>query len=182
MLASLDRVLRKLEAWEELAEILSREAEVTNDPNEQADFLAALGDTRLRSLDDAEGALVAYRGALERAAEHTRAHRALHELLERPDTREGALEILEPLADARGDYRELVSLYEHRAGAARRPRRARALAAADRRGLRRAARRLRRAHRGARARAGRGAGGGRGARRDRAHRRRGEDPARGGAR
>ena len=30
------------------------------------------------------------------------------------DTREGALEILEPLADARGDYRELVSLYEHR--------------------------------------------------------------------
>ena len=84
VLASLDRVLRKLEAWEELAEILSREAEVTNDPNEQADFLAALGDTRLRSLDDAEGALVAYRGALERAAEHTRAHRALHELLERP--------------------------------------------------------------------------------------------------
>ena len=114
VLASLDRVLRKLEAWEELAEVLSREAEVTNDPNEQADFLAALGDTRLRALNDAEGALVAYRGALERAAEHTRAHRALHELLERPDTREGALEILEPLADARGDYRELVSLYEHR--------------------------------------------------------------------
>jgi len=114
VLASLDRVLRKLEAWEELAEILSREAEVTNDPNEQADFLAALGDTRLRSLNDAEGALVAYRGALERTAEHVRAHRALHELLDRPDTREGALEILEPLADARGDYRELVSLYEHR--------------------------------------------------------------------
>ena len=35
-------------------------------------------------------------------------------MLERSDTREGALEILEPLADARGDYRELVSLYEHR--------------------------------------------------------------------
>ena len=114
VLKSLDRVLRKLESWEELAEILSRESEVTNDPAEQADFLAQLGDTRLRALDDAEGALVAYRGALERVPEHPAAHKALHELLERADTREGALEILEPLAEARGDARELVALYEHR--------------------------------------------------------------------
>src|SRR6185295_14122384 len=114
VLASLDRVLRKLSNWEELAEILSREAEVTSDPAEQGDFLTALGDTRLRYLNDAEGALVAYRGALEHAADHPGAQRALHELLDRADTREGALEILEPLADARGDYRELVSLYEHR--------------------------------------------------------------------
>ena len=58
-------------------------------------------------------------------------------LLDRPETREGALDVLEPLAQARGDYNELLALYERRLRAARRSRRARALAAQDRRGRRR---------------------------------------------
>ena len=117
-LASLERVLRRQgsAASSELGEILAREAEVADDPAAQADFLAALGELRLRALEDAEGALAAFRDALERNPAHAAARGALIELLERAETREGALEILEPLAEARGDFEELLALYEYRVG------------------------------------------------------------------
>jgi tetratricopeptide (TPR) repeat protein len=115
-LASLERVLRRQGPSADLAEILAREAEVAVDPAAQAEFLAALGDLRRRSLDDAEGALSAFRDALERNPAHAAARAALIELLERDETREGALEILEPLAEARGDNEELLALYEYRVG------------------------------------------------------------------
>jgi tetratricopeptide (TPR) repeat protein len=114
VLASLERVLRKLNDSAELAEILSREAEVAGDPAAQADFLAALGEVRLRGLEDAEGALGAYRDALERNPAHAQAQAALVALLDRDETREGALDVLEPLAETRGDYQTLLGLYERR--------------------------------------------------------------------
>ncbi len=115
-LASLERVLRRQGPGAELGEILARQAEVADDPGTQAEFLAALGELRLRSLDDAEGALAAFRDALERNPSQAGARSALIELLERGETREGALEILEPLAEARGDNEELLALYEYRVG------------------------------------------------------------------
>jgi tetratricopeptide (TPR) repeat protein len=118
-LASLERVLRAQDtdaAHSELAEILAREAEVAVEPAAQAEFLSQLGDLRLRVLGDGEGALASFRDALERNPEHGGARGALLELLEKPETREGALEILEPLAEARGDNEELLGLYEYRVG------------------------------------------------------------------
>ncbi|HZL19564.1 MAG TPA: tetratricopeptide repeat protein, partial [Polyangia bacterium] len=114
VLAALAEVLRKLGDSGELAEVLSREAEVAGDPAEQADFLAALGDVRLHGLEDAEGALGAYRDAIERNPAQPQALAALGTLLDRPETREGALDVLEPLAEARGDYPQLIALYERR--------------------------------------------------------------------
>src|SRR4029079_2578265 len=69
VLASLESILRRQGENAELAEILAREAEGAGDPGEQADFLAALGDVRLGSLEDAEGALAAYRDAIDRNAD-----------------------------------------------------------------------------------------------------------------
>ncbi len=114
VLAALEKVVRKLGDSGELAEILAREAEVASDPAEQADFLAALGEVRLTGLEDAEGALTAYRDAIERNPTQPQAHAALAALLDRAETREGALDVLEPLAEARGDYPQLVALYERR--------------------------------------------------------------------
>jgi tetratricopeptide (TPR) repeat protein len=114
VLAALERVLRKQGAHADLAETLAREAEVASDPGAQADFLAALGEVRLRSLDDADGALGAFRDALERNPDHGPARAALRELLGRPEVREAALDVLEPMAESRGEYQELVTLYEHR--------------------------------------------------------------------
>jgi tetratricopeptide (TPR) repeat protein len=114
VLASLEEILRRQGEHAELAEILAREAEVAADPMEQADFLAALGDVRLTALEDADGALAAYRDAIDRNAEHPQARAALLALLDRTETREGALDVLEPLAQARGDFNELLMLYERR--------------------------------------------------------------------
>ena len=61
-----------------------------------------------------EGALSAFRDAVERDPGHAAAHDALIALVERPETEEGALDVLEPLAEARGDYHELVALYGRR--------------------------------------------------------------------
>jgi tetratricopeptide (TPR) repeat protein len=114
VLAALAEVLRKQGDSGELAEVLSRQAEVAGNPSEQADFLAALGDVRLHGLEDAEGALGAYRDAIERNPAQPQALAALGALLDRPETREGALDVLEPLAEARGDYPQLIALYERR--------------------------------------------------------------------
>ena len=70
MLAALASILHRQGENSELAEILARQAEVAADPGEQADFLTALGDVRLTALEDADGALAAYRDAIDRNPEH----------------------------------------------------------------------------------------------------------------
>ena len=114
VLASLEMILRRQGENAELADILAREAEVAGDPGEQADFLAALGEVRLTALEDADGALTAFRDAIDRNPDHARARSSLKALVDRPETREGALDVLEPLAQARGDFNELLALYERR--------------------------------------------------------------------
>ena len=114
VLALLEAVLRRQGDSAELAEILGREAEVASDPQQQAHFLAALGEVRLGPLGDADGALSAYRDAVERDATHAGALAALLTLADRTETREGALDVLEPLAQARADHQQLIALYERR--------------------------------------------------------------------
>jgi len=114
VLEALDRVLTALGRHAELAEVLQRKAEVATDPLQQAEILVQLGGVRLRHLDEVEGALSVFRDALEKAPDNEGAHRALYGLLEREEARDGALDILEPLAESRGDYEQLVALYEYR--------------------------------------------------------------------
>jgi tetratricopeptide (TPR) repeat protein len=114
VLAALERILRRQGEHAELAEVLAREAELAGEPTEQAALLASLGQVRLESLSDPEGALGAFRDALERNPGHAAARAALGRLLDRPETRDGALDVLEPLAAARGDHEELIALYERR--------------------------------------------------------------------
>jgi tetratricopeptide (TPR) repeat protein len=114
VLARLERVLDRQGEHADLAEVLAREAELAPEPDRQAEHLAALGALRASALDDAEGALTAFRDALERNPTHAGALEALGKLADRPETREGALDVLEPLAAARGDHEELIALYERR--------------------------------------------------------------------
>jgi golgin subfamily B member 1 len=114
VLSALERILGKLGEHDELGQVLARQAELASEPSAQADFLAALGMLRLGPLGDPEGALSAFRDAVERDASHAASHGALVSLLDRPETQEGALDVLEPLAETRGDYQELVALYGRR--------------------------------------------------------------------
>ena len=113
-LARLEVLLDRLARYQELEEVLEREADVAVDGAQQAGFLAALGELRLHRLCNREGAVVAFRDALERQPTHDKALAALRELLNDQGLRRDIADILEPLAEARGDFSELASLYEVR--------------------------------------------------------------------
>jgi tetratricopeptide (TPR) repeat protein len=65
-LGHLESLLRGLERHSELEEVLARQAEIAMHGPTQADFLAALGELRLHHLSDLDGAIDAFRAALER--------------------------------------------------------------------------------------------------------------------
>lgn len=116
VLARLEALLRKLGRDGELEEVLAREAELAGDPVQQADFWAALGDVRWKRLGNIDDAIDAYRAALDRAPTHAGALAALRGLLGGRDLRPAVLDILEPLAETRGDFAELLVLFEARLG------------------------------------------------------------------
>ncbi len=113
-LAALDRIYEKQGKWDDLAEILNREAQSAPSGNEQAIFLYRLGDLRERVLTDPAGALDAYREVLERVPANGAARQALERLLTSPGERGQAIAILEPLYEADGDFGRLADLWEHK--------------------------------------------------------------------
>lgn len=113
-LSALDRLLTKTSATSDLAEVLDREAEVADDPVAQAEFLYRLGELRAGSLYDLDGALSAFRKALERHPQHVGARAAVERLIASPAHALLALELLEPLAEQERDFNKLVELLEVR--------------------------------------------------------------------
>ncbi|MCG5055631.1 MAG: hypothetical protein KA712_21960 [Myxococcales bacterium] len=141
VLGRMEALLRQRAKWPELSEILQKSAEASLDPSEQAQALAALGQVRLERLSDRRGAFEAFRDALERAPSHAEALAALRNLMRHEELRADVIDVLEPLAEARGDHAERVTLYEQRAALADdEGRGGRLVAARGRRGRGRAAR------------------------------------------
>jgi len=113
-LARQESLLRSLGRNQELADVLAREAEVASEPATQAEFWATLGDLRQGPLDDRDGAIAAFRAALDFAPKQERAVVALTAMALGKNPPVEALDILEPLAEERGDFSELVALLEAR--------------------------------------------------------------------
>ena len=115
-LSALDRLLSKSGATNELAEVLEREAEVASEPTEQAEFLFRLGELRSSALYDLDGALMAFKKALELNAQHAGTRAAVERFIASPAHALAALELLEPLAEQEKDFGKLVELLEARVG------------------------------------------------------------------
>jgi tetratricopeptide (TPR) repeat protein len=110
-LAALDRVLWRLGRWGELADVLAREAEVSEADATGADFLFRLGDVRESQLRDTAGAVDAYRSVIERAPRHGAARASLERLLATADEQRGAIiDTLEPLYEQESDWARLADL------------------------------------------------------------------------
>ncbi|MBN2574752.1 MAG: tetratricopeptide repeat protein [Deltaproteobacteria bacterium] len=107
-------ILRQLGRHQELADVLAREAEVATQPAQQADFWAALGELRLGLLGERDGAISAFRSALDAVPKHAQAVTALRTLALGPEPPVEALDILEPLAEEESDFVGLVTLLEAR--------------------------------------------------------------------
>jgi tetratricopeptide (TPR) repeat protein len=114
-LSALDRLLQKSGALADLAEVLEREAEVADAPTAQADFLYRLGELKTGSLYDLDGALSAFRKAIERYPQHVAARAAVERLINSPAHAVAALDLLEPLAEQERDFGKLIELLEVRA-------------------------------------------------------------------
>jgi|GEM_PF-1515908 len=107
-------LLRGLGRNQDLGDVLAREAEVATDPARQAGYWAALGELRLSTLDDRDGAIGAFRSALDAVPKQANALTALRGLALGKDPPVEALDILEPLAEEENDFAGLVVLLEAR--------------------------------------------------------------------
>jgi tetratricopeptide (TPR) repeat protein len=114
-LAALERVVARSERWPELATVLRREADASEDDAQTAEHLFRLGDIQETMLRDAGAAVTAYREVLSLVPAHPRARAALERLLaSAPDQKAAIVEILEPLFEHDGDAARLASVLEAR--------------------------------------------------------------------
>ncbi|NVB83755.1 MAG: tetratricopeptide repeat protein [Kofleriaceae bacterium] len=116
-LAALERVLARSGRWPDLALVLRRQAEVTEEDVQTADYLFRLGDLQETTLSAPREAIAAYREVLQLIPTHAQARGALERLLTRvPEEAGEIVEILEPLFEADGDAARLLNVLEAKLG------------------------------------------------------------------
>lgn len=111
-LEALDRLYSDTERSAELAEILVREAEIGETPEEILDFKYRLGQLRQTALKDIGGAIEAYREVLAAAPEHEESLSALEGLFAAEVEQLRIGEILEPIYQASGEWEKLLDVRE----------------------------------------------------------------------
>jgi tetratricopeptide (TPR) repeat protein len=114
-LAALERVLARSNRWPELAAVLRRQADASEDDAQTAEYLFRLGDLEETTLRDAGTAVAAYREVLALVPAHAATRAALERMLAAaPDQKAAIVEILEPLFEHDGDAARLASVLEAR--------------------------------------------------------------------
>ena len=118
----LGRLLGAAERWDELVIVLGREVAVAErNPNlvaEAAELRFRLGRIRQQRLADVAGALLCYRGVLERVPRHPAALSALQEMAKSGGSgASDAAAMLEPIYERGGEHGKLVETLEARAAA-----------------------------------------------------------------
>ena len=109
---SLDRLYLGTERWAELADILTREAEIGQSPDQILEFKYRLGQVYEARLNNLDAAIAAYRDVLNAAPEHVATLAALEGLFARSVKQIEIAEILEPLYRASAEWEKLSRVYE----------------------------------------------------------------------
>lgn len=111
-LGSLDRLFQMTERWGDLAQVLVREAETADSPDEVLEFKYRLGQVYQLRLGDLDSAIGAYREVLGTVSEHERTLAALEELFAAGTKRIEIAAILEPLYEEKSEWEKLATVYE----------------------------------------------------------------------
>lgn len=111
-LVSLDRLYEQTEQPERLAEILAREAEIGDSPEEILEFKYRLGQVQQEQLKDISGAISSYREVVAAAPDHEGSLAALESLFENEVEVLQIAEILEPIYQAAAEWEKLPKLRE----------------------------------------------------------------------
>ncbi len=96
-------------AGRDLAQVLAREAEIGQTPDEILEFKYRLGQVYEQRLSDLDAAIAAYREVLAAAPEHTATLEALEGLFAGGTKQPEIAEILEPLYQAAGEWEKLAA-------------------------------------------------------------------------
>ncbi|MGZ6093888.1 MAG: tetratricopeptide repeat protein, partial [Polyangiales bacterium] len=118
---SLDRLFTQTERWNDLAQVLVREAEVGQTPDEILEFKYRLGEVYERYLGDLDQAIAAYKEVLAVEPEHQKAMSRLEAIFASGKKQLEIGEILEPLYRQFDQYDKLVNVYEAQLGTLKDP-------------------------------------------------------------
>ncbi len=111
-LAALAKLYEVEGRWQDLAETLEADVELTNDPKELLGLFARLGVVRLEKLKDVPGAIEAHKQALAIEASHAVSRNALEGLLTDADARREVAGILRPLYEAERDHTRFLRVLD----------------------------------------------------------------------
>ena len=109
---ALDRLYEETGRYQELADILSREAELAGAPEDSLQFRYRLGKVQLEHIKDINAAIASFGEVLGDMPEHESALRALEELFYQNVEQQRIAEILEPLYESQATFDKLVGVYE----------------------------------------------------------------------
>ena len=110
--SSLDRLFTMTERWTELVDILKREAEIGQSPDETLEFKYRLGQVYQTRLNDLPAAIAGYKEVLAAAPEHLATREALEGLFAAGVNQIEIGEILEPLYQSSGEWDKLAGVLE----------------------------------------------------------------------
>ncbi len=111
-ISSLDRLLVMTERWPDLVDVLAREAEIGQTPDDILNFKYRLGQVHQNQLNDLPLAIQSYREVLAAAPEHVPTLEALEGLFAQGVHQLEIGEILEPLYQSSGEWEKLASVLE----------------------------------------------------------------------
>jgi tetratricopeptide (TPR) repeat protein len=109
---ALDRLFTMTERWPDLAQILAREGEIAQAPDEQLEFKYRLGQVQQLRLNDVASAIGAYREVITQAPDHQPTLEALEGLFANGVKQIEIGEILAPLYENTGDWEKLSRVLE----------------------------------------------------------------------
>jgi len=109
---ALDRLFSMTERWTDLGQILAREAEIAQAPDEQLEFKFRLGQVQQLRLNDVNAAIAAYSEVITQAPDHQATLEALEGLFANGVKQIEIGAILEPLYQSTGDWEKLSRVLE----------------------------------------------------------------------
>lgn len=111
-LRALDRLFTQTERWSDLVDILRREADIGESPDEILEFKYRLGQTFQLRLHDVASAIESYREVISAVPEHEQSLAALEGLFASGIKQIEVAEILDPLYQSAGEWEKLLKVRE----------------------------------------------------------------------
>jgi golgin subfamily B member 1 len=111
-LTALDTLYEQQGMWSELADNVSRQLDLADDPEKQISFMLQLASLRERRMGAIEGAIAIYSEVLSREPDNAVALSALERLMMTPEHELSIAEILEPLYGSTSEFQKLIRVHE----------------------------------------------------------------------